>query len=67
MIPKLPSASDILPPTAPMGDFNNAVIQTIHARPLELLFGIPVLVLLVVSLLMFAVMLRNALGHRAAP
>jgi hypothetical protein len=60
MIPKIPTGSDILPPTAPMGDFNNAIIDTIHARPMELLFGIPVLVLLVISLLMFAAMLRHA-------
>jgi hypothetical protein len=60
MIPKIPTGSDILPPTAPMGDFNNAIIDAIHARPLELLFGIPVVVLLVISLLMLAAMLRNA-------
>ena len=60
MMPKVPTGSDILPPTAPMGDFNHAIIDTIHARPLELLFGIPVLVLLVISVIMFAAMLRRA-------
>lgn len=59
MIPKIPTGSDILPPTAPMGDFNNAIIDAIHVRPLELVFGIPVLVLLVISVIMFAVMLRS--------
>ena len=49
----------MLPPTAPMGDFNNAIIQTIHARPLELIFGIPVAVLLVLTVIMFIVMLRH--------
>jgi hypothetical protein len=49
-----------MPPTAPMGDFSNTVIDVVHARPLELLFGIPVLVLLVVSLLMLVAMLRHA-------
>jgi hypothetical protein len=56
----LPTGSDILPPTAPMGDFNNAVIDVIHARPVELLFGIPVLVLLVISAIMLVVMYRQA-------
>lgn len=56
----LPTGSGILPPTAPMGDFNGAVIGVIHARPLELLFGIPVLVLLVLSAVMLAVMVRRA-------
>jgi hypothetical protein len=60
MIPKLPSPSDLMPPTAPMGDFSNTVIDVVHARPLELLFGIPVLVLLVVALLMLVAMLRHA-------
>lgn len=51
---------DVLPPTAPLGDFNNAIIGVIHGRPLELVFGIPVLVLLVISAIMIAVMLRRA-------
>lgn len=50
----------ILPPTTPLGDFNGAIIPGIHGRPLELLFGIPVLVLLAVCAVMFVVMLRNA-------
>jgi len=45
------------PPTAPMGDFNSAIIPFIHARPLELIFGIPLLVLLVLTLVMLGVML----------
>jgi hypothetical protein len=60
MIPKLPTGSDILPPTAPIGDFNNAVIDVIHARPMELLFGVPVLVLLVISAIILAAMVRHA-------
>ena len=56
----LPSGSDILPPTAPMGDFSNVVIDVIHARPMELLFGVPVLVLLVISAIMLVAMLRHA-------
>ena len=51
---------DVLPPTAPLADFNNAIIGVIHARPLELVFGIPVVVLLVISVIMFAAMLRRA-------
>ena len=60
MFPKLPSGSDILPPTAPMGDFNNAIIGFIHTRPLELVFGIPVLILLVITVIMLALMYRQA-------
>ena len=51
---------DVLPPTAPLGDFNNAIIGVIHGRPLELVFGIPVVVLLVISAIMIAAMLRRA-------
>ena len=53
MIQRLLSGSDVLPPTAPSADFNNAIIQTIHARPIELAFGIPVVVLLVIAVVMF--------------
>ena len=55
----LPTGSDLLP-TAPMGDFNNAIIGFLHARPMELIFGIPVLLLLVISAIMLAAMLRRA-------
>jgi hypothetical protein len=51
---------DVLPPTAPLADFNNAIIDFLHARPLELVFGIPVLVLLVISAIMLVAMLRAA-------
>lgn len=47
-------------PTAPFGDFNNAIIGFLHARPLELVFGIPVLVLLVISAIMLAAMFRQS-------
>jgi hypothetical protein len=60
MFPKIPLGSDVLPPTAPIGDFNNAVIGTIHARPLEFVFGIPVLVLLVITVIMLVAMIRHA-------
>jgi hypothetical protein len=55
----LPTGLDSLP-TAPFGDFNNAIIGFLHARPLELVFGIPVLVLLVISAIMLAAMLRHS-------
>ena len=55
----LPIGSDSLP-TAPFGDFNNAILGFLHARPLELIFGIPVLLLLVISAIMLAAMLRHA-------
>lgn len=47
-------------PTAPFGDFNNAILGFLHARPLELVFGIPVLVLLVISAIMLGIMLRQS-------
>ncbi|HEY7519672.1 MAG TPA: hypothetical protein VIE36_15405 [Methylomirabilota bacterium] len=55
----LPTGSDSLP-TAPFGDFNNAILGFLHARPLELLFGVPVLILLVISAIMLAAMLRQS-------
>ena len=55
----LPIGSNSLP-TAPFGDFNNAILGFLHARPLELLFGLPVLVLLVISAIMLATMLRQS-------
>jgi hypothetical protein len=54
--------------TAPFGDFNNAVLGFLHARPLELLFGIPVVVLLVIAVIMLAAMLRQSrLVHDEPP
>ena len=47
-------------PTAPFGDFNNAILGFLHARPLELIFGIPVVILLVIAALMLAAMLRQS-------
>jgi hypothetical protein len=47
-------------PTAPFGDFNNAILGFLHARPLELIFGIPVLLLLVISAIMLVTMLRQS-------
>ena len=55
----LPPGYDSLP-TAPFADFNNAILGFLHARPLELLFGVPVLVLLVISAIMLAAMLRQS-------
>lgn len=55
----LPTGWDSLP-TAPFGDFNNAILGFLHARPLELVFGIPVLVLLVISAIMLAAMVRQS-------
>ena len=47
-------------PTAPFGDFNNVILDFMHARPLELIFGIPVLVLLVISAIMLVTMFRQS-------
>jgi hypothetical protein len=46
-----------LPPTAPLGDFNGAILPFIHGRSLELVFGIPVLVLLAVTFVLLGAML----------
>lgn len=59
MFPNIPMGSDVLPPTAPIGDFNNAILGFMHARPLELIFGIPVVLLLVITAIMLAAMLRH--------
>ena len=56
MLPTGPSSF----PTAPFGDFNNVIFGFMHARPLELIFGIPVLVLLVVAAIMLAAMVRQS-------
>jgi hypothetical protein len=45
-----------LPPTAPIGDFNGAIIPFLHGRSLELIFGIPLLMLLVVTFALLGVM-----------
>ena len=55
----LPTGPDSLP-TAPFGDFNNAILGFLHARPLELIFGIPVALLLVIAAVVLAAMLRQA-------
>ncbi len=55
----LPTGFDSLP-TAPFGDFNNAILGFLHARPLELIFGIPVVVLLVIAAIMLAAMVRHS-------
>jgi hypothetical protein len=54
----LPTDPNTLP-TAPFGDFNNAILGFLHARPLELIFGIPVVILLVIAALMLAAMVRQ--------
>ena len=51
-------------PTAPYGDFNNVIIPFMHARPLELIFGIPVVLLLVIAAVMLAAMVRQSRQSR---
>lgn len=56
MLPTGPSSF----PTAPFGDFNNVIFGFMHTRPLELIFGIPVLVLLVIAAITLAAMVRQS-------
>ena len=51
-------------PTAPIGDFNNVIVPFMHARPLELIFGIPVVLLLVIAAITLAAMVRRSRQSR---
>jgi hypothetical protein len=62
------SPSGMLPPTAPAGDFNtpsqssSSLIAGLHVRGPEKVIGTAVVVLLLVCVVMFAGMLRQAYG-----
>jgi hypothetical protein len=66
--PGAPSPPGLLPPTAPMADFNqpaqssSSLIQTLHVRGPEKIIGAAVVVLLLIALVMFAAMLRYVYG-----
>jgi hypothetical protein len=59
MIFRLPTGTEGIP-TAPIADFNNAIIPGIHGRPLELIFGIPAALLLIVAAVVLIGMVRRA-------
>lgn len=68
-----PPPSGILPPTAPDGDFNRSgqssswIITALHVRGPEKIIGAAVVLLLLVSLVMFAAMLRQVYGGESPP
>src|SRR5689334_24974182 len=66
-----PPSPGLLPPTAPFADFNQPaqssswIVTTLHVRGPEKIIGAAVVVLLLISLVMFAGMLRHAYGAGA--
>jgi len=71
--PSAPSSPGMLPPTAPMADFNqpgqssSALIATMHIRGPEKIIGTVVVVLLLIAIVMFAGMLRHVYGGARRP
>ncbi len=63
--PPSPPQPGILPPTAPIADFNEpdqsswAIVRAMHIRGPEKILAVVVLTLLVIALLMFIGMLRH--------
>ena len=65
--PPSPSSPGLLPPTAPMADFNkpgqsSGIVAAMHIRGPEKIIGTAVVILLLICVVMFAVMLRSAYG-----
>ena len=66
--PASPPQPGILPPTAPIGDFNEpaqsswAIVRAMHIRGPEKILGVVVVLLLMIALVMFAGMLRQVYG-----
>lgn len=65
--PPAPPSPGLLPPTAPMGDFNqpaqsSGIVAAMHIRGPEKIIGTAVVILLLIALVMFAAMLRTAYG-----
>src|SRR3989442_15592803 len=71
--PPSPPAPGLLPPTAPMADFNqpaqsaSSLIAALHVRGPEKIIGTAVVLLLLIALVMFAGMLRHVYGGRRPP
>src|SRR3989442_3402066 len=69
--PAAPPPPGLLPPTAPMADFNQpaqsswSLITAMHVRGPEKFIGAAVVILLLIALVMFAGMLRHVYGGRA--
>jgi len=70
--PPSPPPPGMLPPTAPMADFNqpaqssSSLINAMHIRGPEKIIGAAVVVLLLIALVMFAGMLRHVYGGGAS-
>ena len=70
--PPSPPPPGMLPPTAPMADFNqpaqssSSLINAMHIRGPEKIIGAAVVVLLLIAIVMFAGMLRHVYGGGAS-
>ena len=66
--PPAPPKPGILPPTAPIADFNEpaqsswAIVRAMHIRGPEKIIAVAVVTLLLIALVMFAGMLRHVYG-----
>lgn len=71
--PPSPPPPGMLPPTAPMADFNqpaqssSSLINAMHIRGPEKILGVAVVLLLLIALVMFAGMLRHVYGSARSP
>ena len=71
--PPSPPPPGMLPPTAPMADFNqpaqsaSSLIAALHVRGPEKIIGTAVVLLLLIALVMFAGMLRHVYGGARSP
>ncbi|HZF07001.1 MAG TPA: hypothetical protein VE932_21880 [Patescibacteria group bacterium] len=71
--PPSPPPPGMLPPTAPMADFNqpsqssSSLIQALHVRGPEKIIGTAVVLLLLIAIVMFAGMLRHVYGGARSP
>jgi len=70
--PPSPPPPGLLPPTAPMADFNqpaqssSSLIAALHIRGPEKIIGTAVVLLLLIAIVMFAGMLRHVYGGGAS-
>jgi len=71
--PPSPPPPGMLPPTAPMADFNqpaqssSSLIAALHIRGPEKIIGTAVVLLLLIALVMFVGMLRHVYGGASSP
>ena len=71
--PPSPPPPGLLPPTAPMADFNqpaqssSSLIAALHIRGPEKIIGTAVVLLLLIAIVMFAGMLRHVYGGASSP